>query len=69
MGIKYGRGCGGARISHSRGSVLSREYFPSSYLLETQRPLANYILMKRIARVHLRQLMPHRVFNKKLSFL
>jgi len=30
MGIKYGRGRGGARISLSRGSVLSREYFPSS---------------------------------------
>ena len=30
MGIKYGRGWGGARISLSRGSVLSREYFPSS---------------------------------------
>ena len=32
MGIKYGRGWGGARISLSRGSVLSREYFPSSYI-------------------------------------
>jgi len=31
MGIKYGRGWGGARISLSRGSVLSPEYFPSSY--------------------------------------
>ena len=31
MGIKYGRGWGGARISLSRGSVLSREYFPSSF--------------------------------------
>jgi len=30
MGIKYVRGWGGARISLSRGSVLSREYFPSS---------------------------------------
>ena len=30
MDIKYGRGWGGARISLSRGSVLSREYFPSS---------------------------------------
>jgi len=30
MGIKYGRGWEGARISLSRGSVLSREYFPSS---------------------------------------
>jgi len=37
MGIKYGRGWGGARISLSRGSVLSREYFPSSlfYILFT----------------------------------
>jgi len=33
MGIKYGRGSGGARISLSRGSVLSREYFPSSLIL------------------------------------
>jgi len=33
MGIKYGRGWGGARISLSRGSVLSREYFPSSVLV------------------------------------
>jgi len=31
MGIKYGRGWGGARISLSRGSVLSREYFPLVY--------------------------------------
>jgi len=30
MGIKYGRGWRGARISLSRGSVLSREYFPFS---------------------------------------
>ena len=30
MGIKYGMGRGGARISLSQGSVLSREYFPSS---------------------------------------
>jgi len=30
MGIKYGRGWGVARISLSRGSVLSTEYFPSS---------------------------------------
>ena len=30
MGIKCGRGWGGSRISLSRGSVLSREYFPSS---------------------------------------
>ena len=30
MGIKYGRGWGGARISLSQGSVLSKEYFPSS---------------------------------------
>ena len=35
MGIKYGRGWGGARISLSRGSVLSREYFPSSYFHAT----------------------------------
>jgi len=34
MGIKYGRGWGGARISLSRGSVLSREYFPSSFNLD-----------------------------------
>ena len=33
MGIKYGRGWGGARISLSQGSVLSREYFPSSLFL------------------------------------
>jgi len=33
MSIKYGRGWGGARISLSRGSVLSREYFPSSLFL------------------------------------
>ena len=32
MGIKYGRGRGGARISLSQGSVLSREYFPSSII-------------------------------------
>jgi len=31
MGIKYGRGWGEARISLSRWSVLSREYFPSSF--------------------------------------
>ena len=30
MGIKYGRGCGGAWISLLQGSVLLREYFPSS---------------------------------------
>jgi len=30
MGIKYGRGWGGARISLSRGS---RENFPSSFVL------------------------------------
>jgi len=30
MGIKYGRGWGGVQISLSQGSVLSREYFPSS---------------------------------------
>jgi len=35
MGIKYGRGWGGARISLSRGFVLSREHFPSSW---TNRP-------------------------------
>ena len=35
MGIKYGSGWGGARISLSRGSVLSREYFPSSLFLFT----------------------------------
>ena len=34
MGIKYGRGSGGARISLSRGSVLSTEYFPSSLFKE-----------------------------------
>ena len=33
MGIKHGRGWGGARISLSRGSVLSREYFPSSFVM------------------------------------
>ena len=32
MGIEYGRGWGGARISLSRGSVLSREYLPSSWV-------------------------------------
>jgi len=32
MGIKYGRGRGGARISLLQGSVLSREYFPSSII-------------------------------------
>ena len=30
MGIKYSKGWGGARISLSQGSVLSREYFSSS---------------------------------------
>ena len=35
MGIKYGRGWGGARISLSRGPVLSREYFPSSLQIAT----------------------------------
>jgi len=34
MGIKYGRGWGGARISLLWGSVLSREYFPSSFNLD-----------------------------------
>ena len=34
MGIKYGKGWGGARISLSLGSVLSREYFPSSVIYE-----------------------------------
>ena len=34
MGIKYGRGWGGARISLSQGSVLSREYVPSRLLFD-----------------------------------
>ena len=33
MGIKYGKGWGGSRISLSRGSVLSREYFLSSWYI------------------------------------
>ena len=35
MCIKYGRGWGGAWISLSRGSVLSREYFPSSLCINS----------------------------------
>jgi len=42
MGIKYGRGWEGARISLSRGSVLSREYFPSSFASGCPAVLCSY---------------------------
>jgi len=41
MGIKYGRGWGGARILLSRGSILSREYFPSSCVCAATRDNIN----------------------------
>ena len=56
MDINYGRGWGGARISLSRGSVLLREYFPSSLYINFSNDFCQMSYCLNICLTDLRQI-------------